>query len=159
MKHKHNNWFWGIFFVLAAVFVVVSQVTSFTTIGFWSILAAVVLAAICIQSLVHLNYFGVFLPLALAYIIFQNPLSLYAISPWLLILAAVLLSIGFHTIFRRRPKYTRCWDRRGQPRKCPHRRGCGRQQPLPEGQVRLLQQVSARRQSEVGSVPLQFWHP
>ncbi len=102
---KHNYWFWGVFFVLAAVFVVVSQVTSFAQIGFWSILAAVLLAAVLIQSLIHLNYFGVFLPLALGYWIFQVPLHLYVISPWLLILASVLLSIGFHIIFSKHSKH------------------------------------------------------
>lgn len=107
MKHKHNNWFWGVFFVLAAVFVVASQIVNFTQVGFWSILATVVLAAVFIQSLIHLNYFGVFLSLALAYMIYQVPLGLYIISPWLLLLAAVLLSIGFHTIFHQRPKYTK----------------------------------------------------
>lgn len=103
---KHNNWFWGVFFVLAAVLVIVSQVTtSFAQIGFWSILAAVLLAAVFIQSLIHLNYFGVFLSLALAYWIFQTPLNLYIISPWLLLLAAVLISIGFHIIFSRSSKH------------------------------------------------------
>lgn len=104
---KHNNWFWGVFFVLAAVFVVASQVASnsFAQLGFWSILAAVALAAMFIQSLVKLNYFGVFLSLALTYWIFQLPLHLFIISPWLLILAAVLLSIGFHIIFS---KHTKC---------------------------------------------------
>lgn len=101
---KHNNWFWGVFFVLAAAFVIVSQVTSFAQIGFWSILAAVLLAAVFIHSLIHLNYFGVFLSLAVAYWIFQQPLHLYIISPWLLILSAVLLSIGFHIMFRRHTK-------------------------------------------------------
>jgi predicted membrane protein len=108
MKHKHNNWFWGVFFVLAAVFVVVSQVTTFAQIGFWSILAAVLLVAVFIQSLVHLNYFGIFLSLAVAYWIFMQPLhlayNLPLISPWLLLLAAVLLSIGFYTMFQRREK-------------------------------------------------------
>jgi predicted membrane protein len=103
---KHNNWFWGIFFVLAAVFVIAGSVTTlFAQIGFWSILAAVFLAAVFIQSLIHLNYFGVFVSLALAYWIFQQPLNLYIISPWLLILAAVLLSIGFYTIFHKQTKY------------------------------------------------------
>jgi predicted membrane protein len=111
MKSKHNNWFWGIFFVLAAVFVVASQIVNFTQIGFWSILATVALAAVFIQSLIHLNYFGVFLSLALAYMIYQQPLELYVISPWLLLLAAVLLSIGFHTIFHRRPKHVGCGKR------------------------------------------------
>lgn len=102
---KHNNWFWGVFFVLAAVFVIASQVTSFTQIGVWSIVGTVLLAAIFIQSLIHLNYFGVFTSIALAYWIFQLPLHLYIISPWLLILAAVLLSIGFYSIFHKRSKY------------------------------------------------------
>lgn len=101
---KHNNWFWGVFFVLAAVFVIASQITSFAQIGFLTILATVLLAAAFIQSLVKLNYFGMFLSLALAYMIYMHPLGLYFISPWLLILAAVLLSIGFHIIFHRHPK-------------------------------------------------------
>jgi hypothetical protein len=103
---KHNNWFWGVFFVLAAAFVIIGAVTSFAQIGFWSILAAVLLAAIFIQSLIHLNYFGVFMSLAVAYWIFQQPLHLYIISPWLLILAAIFLSIGFQIIFSRHSKCT-----------------------------------------------------
>lgn len=102
---KHNNWFWGVFFVLAAAFVIVGAVTGFAQIGFWSILGAVLLAAVFIQSLIHLNYFGVFMSLALAYWIFQAPLQLFIISPWLLILAAILLSIGFHIIFRKHSKH------------------------------------------------------
>ena len=101
---KRSNWFWGIFFVAAAVLIIASQVTSFAHIGFWSIVAAVFLAAVASHSLAHLNYFGVFISVALAYIIFREPLHLMYISPWLLILAAILLSIGFHTIFRTRPK-------------------------------------------------------
>lgn len=102
---KHNNWFWGVFFVLAAVFVIASQVPSFTKIGVWTIVATVLLAAVFIQSLIHLNFFGTFLSVALAYILYQIPLDLYFIAPWFLILAAVLLSIGFHIIFRKQAKY------------------------------------------------------
>ncbi|MEL4106115.1 hypothetical protein AAFA46_04635 [Oscillospiraceae bacterium WX1] len=105
---KHNNWFWGVFFVLAAVFVVASQILSFTQIGFLTILATVLLAAVFIQSLIKLNFFGIFLSLALAYLIYMHPFALPLISPWLLILAAVLVSIGLHIIFRRQPKPPCC---------------------------------------------------
>ena len=102
---KHNNWFWGVFFVLAAVFVIATQIpSSFAVIGFWSIAAAVLLAAVFIQSLVRLNFFGVFLSLAIAYMLFHGSLALPWLSPWLLLLAAVLLSIGFHIIFGRSHK-------------------------------------------------------
>lgn len=108
MKNRFGNWFWGIFFVLAAIFVVASQIVNFTQVGFWPILATVALVAVFIQSLIHLNYFGVFLSVALAYMLYQHPLALYIISPWLLLLAAVLLSIGFHIIFPKHPNKHRC---------------------------------------------------
>ncbi len=73
-------------------------------IGFGTIAASVLLAAVFIQSLVKLNFFGVFLSLALAYMLYQHPLELYIINPWLLLLAAVLLSISFHILFGRRAK-------------------------------------------------------
>ena len=112
---KHNNWFWGIFFVLAAIFVITSQVTGFSVIGFGTIAATVLLAAIFIHSLIKLNFFGVFIAIALAYMLYQHPLELYVISPWLLVLAAVLLSIGFHIIFRR---HTRCQYDHRQAKRC-----------------------------------------
>lgn len=112
---KHNNWFWGVFFVLAAVLVIASQLTDFAQIGFWSIAATVLLAAVFIQSLIKLNYFGIFLPLALGYLIYAQPLDLPEFSTWLLILTAVLFSIGFHSIFRKHPKVkSHCNSRYGK---------------------------------------------
>lgn len=108
---KHNNWFWGVFFVLAAVFVIASQVSSFAWFSIWSIVATILLAAVFIQSLVKLNYFGVFLSLAFAYMVYEHPLHLNIISPWFLILTAVLLSIGFHIIFHRHPKHQHAYCR------------------------------------------------
>lgn len=96
---KHNNWFWGTFFLAAAVFVVASQVGAFVHIGFWSIAAAILLAAAFISSLIDRNFFGIFISGALLYLIFQHPLHLMIIPFWQLILAAVLASIGFSFLF------------------------------------------------------------
>lgn len=100
---KKSKWFWGVFFILSAVFVIASQVTDFVRIGFWSVLGAVLLVAVMIQSAVHRNFFGIFIPLVLLYEIFWQPLALVHISVWVLLAAAVLLSIGFSCIFRCRP--------------------------------------------------------
>jgi len=116
---KHRNWFWGSFFLAAAIFVIACQVGAFVQIGFWSIAATVLLAAVCISSIVELHFFGIFISLALLYEIYQQPLDLFPISFWLLILAAVLASMGFGMIFRG-PRY-RCgiggwrhrWDSSG----------------------------------------------
>ena len=100
---KHTKWFWGTFFVLSAVFVIASQVTDFVQIGIWSILGAILLTAIIVHSVAHRNFFGIFVPLAFMYEIFWQPLKLAEISLWFLLVAAILASIGFSCIFRKRP--------------------------------------------------------
>jgi hypothetical protein len=106
---KSRNWFWGIFFLLSAVFVIASQTGSFVQIGFASVLATVLLAALLISSAVHRNYFGIFVPLAFLYVIYQQPLHFVRISLWLLILAAIFASTGFSFLFHRHPNSHMCW--------------------------------------------------
>lgn len=103
---KSSKWFWGIFFLAAAAFVVATQIVPaqaglFAQIGFWSIAASVLLAAVLIHSLIDLNFFGVFVPAALLYSIYQKPLNLQYLDIWLLLFTAVLASIGFSIIFHK----------------------------------------------------------
>lgn len=102
MKRKHI--FWGVFFILAAVLVIASQVGSFVQIGVWSIIAAVLLIAWLISGISRVSFVEIFLPAALLYIVFQKPLEWFYISPWLLILAALFLGIGLSLIIRKRPR-------------------------------------------------------
>ncbi|MDF2632563.1 MAG: hypothetical protein K0Q85_1159 [Caproiciproducens sp.] len=106
---KNRNWFWGFFFLLSAIFVIASQTGSFGQIGLMSLLATVLLAALAIHSAVNRNFFGIFLPLAFLYMIYWQPLKLIEISFWLLILAAVLTSIGFSILFRSHPPKMMDW--------------------------------------------------
>lgn len=108
---KHTKWFWGTFFVLSAVFIIASQVTDFVQIGIWSILGAILLTAIVVHSVAHRNFFGIFVPLAFMYEIFWQPFKLAEISLWVLLASAILASIGFSCIFRKRPpKYQYKWE-------------------------------------------------
>ncbi len=90
--------FWGIFCILATILLIASGLGAFVTLSFWSLLGAVVLAAILIQSALHRVYAGIFIPVAIIYLIFQSPLGWPYIAPWILIIAAVVLSIGFHVM-------------------------------------------------------------
>lgn len=111
---KFKNYFWGLFFILAAVFVIADQTGIFGEIGFWSIIATVFLVAIFIKSITKLNYFGIFAPIAILYSIYQQPLSWPEISLWKLLFAAILLSIGFHVLFGRHTckfRFLNCSDR------------------------------------------------
>lgn len=96
---KHRNWFWGLFFLLAAVFVLASPFGIFSTIGPMTVLATVLLAALAVESGANRNYFGLFLSLALIYAVNQQPLHLFHISFWLLVLAAVFAAIGCGMLF------------------------------------------------------------
>lgn len=102
---KNRNWFWGVFFLLSAIFVILCQVWFFLGISVISILVSVFLAALAISSLLRLEYFGIFIPLSILYIIYSKPLKLFYISPWLLISSAILISISFSLLFPKRKKH------------------------------------------------------
>lgn len=112
---RNRNFFWGFFFMAAAVFVIGTQTGAFGEIGLLSILAAILLVAIMLNSLMRLEFFGIFMPAALLYLIFAVPLGLVYISAWILFLSAVLLSIGFSIVFGSTQRYKR-----------NHRDFCGR---------------------------------
>jgi predicted membrane protein len=97
---KNKNWFWGFFFLLSAIFIIASQTGSFGKIGVMGILATVFLLALVIQGLIIRNFFETFIPLSFLYMIYYKPLKFMYISPWLLILSAVLIAIAFSLFFR-----------------------------------------------------------
>lgn len=97
MKHRHV--FWGIFLLAAAIFIVVGQTVTFMAVGFWSIAATILLTAAFIASLMDVNFFGIFVSAALLYKIYQAPFHWTDINIWILLLAAVLASIGCDIIF------------------------------------------------------------
>lgn len=97
---KYKKWFWGAFFILAAAFIICSQLGILATFSIWTLLLTVLLAAIVIHSVVHVEFFGIFVPLAVILILFDTPLGIEALTPWPVLGAAVLLSIGLSILFR-----------------------------------------------------------
>lgn len=106
---KGKNVFWGVFLILAAMLVIISQVMPFTKLSVWAVIAAVLLIAWLISGITRLSFVEILLPLALLYALLQGPLTLFYISPWILIMAALLAGIGLSVLIRRKPK----WSRRG----------------------------------------------
>lgn len=99
---KRCNFFWGIFLLAAAVFIVVSQTVTFVNIGLWSILATVLLVGVLIGALRDRNFFGIFVPLAFLYMIYRGPFGWPDINGWVLFWAAMLASVGCGMIFHPR---------------------------------------------------------
>lgn len=103
---KNKNWFWGLIFLLATVFVLFGQTWLPHDISIISIIATVFLVLIAIRSILRLEYFGFFISLSVLYIIYSKPFNLMYISPWLLISSAILISISFYMLFSKWNKKT-----------------------------------------------------
>ncbi len=101
---KAKSIFWSLFFILSAGLVIASQLGYLIGIELFALIATILAAAVFISSCAHLNFFGMFLPIALLVKVdfYENLLHLEKVNTWSLILAAILLSIGFSIIFKGR---------------------------------------------------------
>ncbi|MGO5343130.1 LiaF transmembrane domain-containing protein [Lactobacillus amylovorus] len=101
MKAKWSRIFWGVGLIAAAVFLVIDQLHLLPfTIGFWAIFWTVVFVASLITSVINKNLYGVIFSIAFLVIVYAKPLHISALSPWTILLVAILVSAGISLIFR-----------------------------------------------------------
>lgn len=107
-----NVWkiFWGIFFVLGAVYLVVSQIFKLPEISAFTVILTVFLLSIVIQGIRKLNFFFILFGLALIGCLYDKLLGIEALTPWTLLGAAFLGSIGLSLLFKNKKK---AWKRGG----------------------------------------------
>lgn len=96
---KMKKWFWGLFFILAGVAIIINSLGIFTSINIISLLLTLCLIAIMIKSIMYLSFSGFLIPLALIGVIYAKELNIMNITPWPLLITALLLSIGLEIIF------------------------------------------------------------
>jgi hypothetical protein len=101
---KLSKLIWGTFLLLAAAFIIVNQLNSFTNISIWSIIVATLSLTFIIQCIASLKFAPLPIPIAVLYIIFQTPLDLPNIQAKFLILASVLAAIGLAILIPRKHK-------------------------------------------------------
>lgn len=101
MKAKWNRIFWGVGLIAAAVFLVIDQLHLLPfTIGFWAIFWTVVFVASLITSVINKNLYGAIFSIAFFAIVYAKPLHIAALSPWTILLVAILVSAGISLIFK-----------------------------------------------------------
>lgn len=101
MKAKWSRIFWGVGLIAAAVFLVIDQLHLLPfTIGFWAIFWTVVFVASLITSVINKNLYGAIFSIAFLVIVYAEPLHISALSPWTILLVAILVSAGISLIFR-----------------------------------------------------------
>ncbi|MBD5538273.1 MAG: cell wall-active antibiotics response protein [Lachnospiraceae bacterium] len=99
-----GNVFWGILFLLGAAAFLVSKLGILEGIGFWSILFTIGLTGIFISGLVKRRFGQMLFSLAFLVIVNDEFLKLEALTPWPVLGAALLGTIGLNLLF---PKFGR----------------------------------------------------
>lgn len=97
-----KNVFWGILFLLGACAVIAGQLGFLEGIGFWSILFSLVLAAVLIRGIVRRSWGMILFSIAFLCIVNERLLGIEKLTPWPLLGAALLGTIGLNLLFPRR---------------------------------------------------------
>lgn len=101
---KKNGIFGGVVFVLLAALVIVSELGLIEGIGFWAIVFSVVFGAMLIKGLVKFDLTQILFAIAFLCIVWDKELGIEEITPWPVLFAALLGSIGFSLIFGKSKK-------------------------------------------------------
>ena len=96
---KSSKVFWGIFFILAAVYVVISKFGILPDIGVFSIILTVFFLWLFVEGIRNVNFWEILFSIAFICIIYDEPLGITALTPWTVLGAAFLGSIGLSLIF------------------------------------------------------------
>lgn len=102
---RRERMFWGLFFIVGAMAVVVSKLGFLGEISLWTIFFTVFLAAALIKSIFYRSPWGILFSLAFLCILYAKPLGIAALTPWTVLGAALLGSIGCSMLFHPRKGY------------------------------------------------------
>jgi hypothetical protein len=102
---KRERIFWGVLFVLMGIVLVISKLGYFPGVNVFSLLLTAFLVAVIVKSLFHLNFAGILFPIAFICIIYDKQLGITSITPWTVLIAALLGSIGLSMIFHKHVKW------------------------------------------------------
>lgn len=100
-----KDYFWGIFLVLIAAYLIISRLGYLPAVGVFTIVATIICIAVFIHSLMHISFGGMLFSLAFVGILYDKQLGITMITPWTILLAALLGTIGLNLLFPRHGKW------------------------------------------------------
>lgn len=91
--------FWGLIFMIGAMALLVVKLGYLQGIGFWSILFTIALVGVFVDGIFSKSFWKLLFPIAFLVIIYDEFLGLEAITPWPVLGAAMLGTIGLNILF------------------------------------------------------------
>lgn len=103
----------GIYLIVCGIALIVYKLGYFSDTNIFTISLMISLVCIIIRSALKANFAGILFPIALICIEYDEQLGITAITPWTVLIAALLGSIGLSMVFNKHPKWSRRksnWD-------------------------------------------------
>lgn len=97
---RGKNIFWGLLFILGAVFILVNKLGYFQDISVMTVIFTIIVAGALIDSIFHRSFGGILFSLAFLCILYDKPLGIEALTPWPVLAAALCGTIGLNMIFK-----------------------------------------------------------
>lgn len=101
---KNKNLFWGVLLILTAIFIVFDALGYFNHIGIIKIVFTAILAGITVKGILNINFPLILFPISFICILYSSELGITSLTPWPILLTALLLSMGLSLIFNK-PNY------------------------------------------------------
>ncbi|RDU21974.1 LiaF transmembrane domain-containing protein [Anaerosacchariphilus polymeriproducens] len=102
---KKKDIFWGLLLIIAAVLIIVNKLGFYTNISMFEVVATIILLGILIKSIIHISFPGILFPAAFLCIIYADEWNITQLTPWSVLLTALLGSIGLSMIFKKHRFY------------------------------------------------------
>lgn len=96
---KHKNVYWGLFFIIAAIIIILNQTGLLGGTNIFSLIITLLVIPVILKSIRYLNFGGILFPLAIIGILYAEPLGIEYLTPWPILGVALFLSIGLSFIF------------------------------------------------------------
>lgn len=92
----------GLLLIIGAVFIMVDRMGFFWDIGLFKIIVTVILVGILIDNVIERSFGGILFSLAFLGILYDRPLRIEHLTPWPILGAALLGTIGLNMIFKKK---------------------------------------------------------
>ena len=99
---KKKNVLWGLVMVLLAVYMIISGLGYLPEVSFFTGIFTIIFGYSVIRGVIKKSFFQTIMSLAILGCLYSRPLQIEAITPWILLGAAILLSIGLEILFKNR---------------------------------------------------------
>ena len=92
----------GLLLIIGAVFIMVDRMGFFWDIGLFKIIVTVILVGILVDNVAERSFGGILFSIAFLGILYDEPLGIEHLTPWPILGAALLGTIGLNMIFKKK---------------------------------------------------------